>query len=112
LEYVFNIAEIRGNYEERRWDRDDALASGHPACWSRAAERSASQMGTDQWTCMETWRRVRENSSLWIRPGQTSADQEQLLIFTESIGPTYILFSLVVYGKPQELYKNILQYSQ
>jgi hypothetical protein len=57
---------------------------------------------------METWRRVRELSSLWIRPGQTSADEEQLLIFAESIGPTYILFFLVVYGKPHELYKKYI----
>jgi hypothetical protein len=40
------------------------------------------------------------------RPGQTFADQELLIIFTESCGPPHILIFLVVYGKTQEIYNN------
>jgi hypothetical protein len=42
----------------------------------------------------------------WARSGQTFADQELLLIFTESRGPPRIVTFLVVYGKPQEIYNN------
>jgi hypothetical protein len=45
---------------------------------------------------------------VYSRPGQTSADQELLLIFPESRGPTHISVFLVVYGKTQEIYNNIL----
>jgi hypothetical protein len=43
---------------------------------------------------------------LYIRPGQTFADQELLLISTESRGPPHILIGVLVYGKPQEIYNN------
>jgi hypothetical protein len=42
----------------------------------------------------------------YIRPGQTFADQELILIFTETRGPPHILIFLVVYGKTQEIYNN------
>jgi hypothetical protein len=38
--------------------------------------------------------------------GQTCAEQELLLLFTESRGPPHILMFLVVYGKTQEIYNN------
>jgi hypothetical protein len=42
---------------------------------------------------------------LYSRPGKIFADQELLLISTESRGP-HILIFLVVYGKPQDIYSN------
>jgi hypothetical protein len=38
--------------------------------------------------------------------GHTSADQELLLMFTESRGPPHIVIFLVVYRKIQEIYNN------
>jgi hypothetical protein len=42
----------------------------------------------------------------YVRPGQTFADQELLLIYTESRGPAYILIFLIAYWKPKEIYNN------
>jgi hypothetical protein len=42
----------------------------------------------------------------YVWPGQTFADQELLLIFTESRGPPPMLIFLVVYGKTQEISNN------